>query len=130
MDNIACPAKVRSKFTVLFILVTLLSICQGKLYFYIYEWPDYFSDVWPPHHAALVDKSPYSHTFRSNYSGVGDILEPSIGYFSTWQFALYKLTMARMRVSEHRTMDPAQATTFIIPFDMGVHSFIGTSSLS
>lgn len=27
--------------------------------------------------------------------------------------------------SEYRTLDPALATSFIIPFDMGVHSFIG-----
>lgn len=32
--------------------------------------------------------------------------------------------MARLLVDEHRTMDPAKATSFIVPFDIGVHSFL------
>ncbi len=103
----------------------MLGIINAQPYFYIYEWPDYFSDVWPPKNSSLVEGTPYHHDFRnSEYSGVGSILDPDIGYFNTWQFALYKLTMARLRVSEHRTTDPSKAVTFIVPFDMGVHSFI------
>jgi hypothetical protein len=37
---------------------------------------------------------------------------------------MYQLTMARLRVSPYRTLNPAQAISFIIPFDIGVHSFI------
>lgn len=49
---------------------------------------------------------------------------PDIGYFSTWQFSLYKNALARLRSSEHRTLDPSKATAFIIPFDIGAHSFV------
>ncbi len=111
-------------FLFLFAFVNIFQLTCAQNKFYIYEWPDYFSDVWPPLNAPLVNDTPYSHNFRSNYSGVGEILDPDLGYFSTWQFALYKLTLARLRVSEHRTMDPSKATSFLIPFDMGCHSFV------
>lgn len=95
---------------------------DGK-FFYIYDWPDYMNDVWPQDQAELDPKSPYSHEFRGN-NGAGKLLIPEIGYFSTWQFSLYKCAMARLRSSERRTMDPSKATSFIIPFDLGAHSFI------
>lgn len=48
-----------------------IAYCSRKeLYFYIYEWPDLYHDVWPPADAKLVDDSPYSHKFRSN-DGLG-----------------------------------------------------------
>lgn len=80
-------------------------------------------DVWPPMNATLDSKSPYSHQFRGN-NGAGVMIDPAIGYFSTWQFAFYQLTMARLRASKYRTLDPSKATAFIIPFDLGAHSFI------
>ena len=108
------------------LLYILLCFCVGdeKKYFYIYEWPEYFSDVWPPAGAQLDPSTPYSHEFRSNITGVGLPIDPDIGYFTTWQFSLYKLAMARLLVDEHRTLDPSKATSFIIPFDIGVHSLI------
>ena len=92
-------------------------------YFYIYEWADELMDVCPPLNNTLDKKSPYSHSFRGN-NGAGKIVDPDIGYFSTWQFSLFQLTMARLRVSEYRTLDPSKAIAFIIPFDIGAHSFI------
>jgi len=47
-----------------------------------------------------------------------------LGLFQTWQFSLYKNTMARLRTSKSRTFDPEEASAFIIPFDLGVHSYI------
>jgi hypothetical protein len=32
--------------------------------------------------------------------------------------------MARLRASEHRTLNASLASAFIVPFDIGVHSFI------
>ena len=34
------------------------------------------------------------------------------------------MVFARLRASEHRTLDPSKASAFIIPWDIGVHSFI------
>ncbi len=109
--------------TFLLFVACFAALALGDSYFYIYDWPDYMSDVWPPDQAPLDPKSPYSHEFRGN-NGAGKILIPEIGYFSTWQFSLYKNAMARLRASEKRTLDPSKASAFIIPFDLGAHSFI------
>ena len=34
------------------------------------------------------------------------------------------MVFSRLKVSEHRTMDPNLATAFIVPFDPGTHSYI------
>ena len=47
-------------------------------YFYIYDWPEYMSDVWPPDKAPLHDESPYKHDFRPN-NGAGKCILPDIG---------------------------------------------------
>ena len=91
--------------------------------FYIYDWPSYMDDVWPPEGVKLHNKSAYSHAFRP-YNGAGALLDGEVGLFQTWQFSLYKNVIARMKVSKHRTRDPTLATSFIIPFDLGVHSYI------
>lgn len=91
--------------------------------FYIYDWPAYIDDVWPPAGATLHNKSAYNHIFRPN-NGAGEMLDADVGLFQTWQFSLYKNIISRMKVSKHRTFDPAEATAFIIPFDLGVHSYI------
>ncbi len=91
--------------------------------FYIYDWPAYIDDVWPPKGGQLHNRSAYSHDFRGN-NGAGRALDADIGLFQTWQFSLYRNAMARLRTSEHRTLDPKEATSFVIPFDLGVHSYI------
>lgn len=91
--------------------------------FYIYEWPVEFDDLWPPMGSKLFTGSGYSHEFRAN-NGAGSLLDSASGLFNTWQFSLYKNVMSRLRVSEFRTRDPSLATSFIVPFDLGVHSYI------
>ena len=91
---------------------------DGRSLFYIYEWPPYLDDLWPPPNATLHAKSGYDHGFYDN-RGAGKGIEPDVGLFQTWQFSLYKNLMARLRTSEFRTRDPSKATAFIIPFDLG-----------
>ena len=91
--------------------------------FYIYDWPFYIDDVWPPASAKLPNRTAYHHSFRPN-NGAGAMLDSDVGLFQTWQFSLYKNIIARMKVSEHRTLKPEEATAFIVPFDLGVHSYI------
>ena len=92
-------------------------------FFYIYEWPEYLDDVWPPVNASLSTKSGYDHGFRPN-RGAGRAIAPDLGLFQTWQFSLYKNLMARLRTSARRTRDPSKASAFVLPFDAGVHSYI------
>lgn len=106
----------------LLLSLSICSFCQEK-YFYIYEWPSELDDVWPPQGAVLHNRSGYSHEFYDNF-GAGKLLNSDLGLFQTWQFSLYKNVMARLRVSKYRTRDPWKASAFIIPFDLGVHSYI------
>jgi hypothetical protein len=119
-------------------IIILLSICLmvhqenaaastfTKKYFYIYDWPKKLRDVYPPQNATLHNTTSYHHDFGKN-DGFGRTISRELGVFETWQFSLFKNIMARLRVSEHRTLDSTEASTFIIPYDMGVNSFIGES---
>ena len=98
-------------------------LSSSDKFFYIYEWPSYLDDVWPPENATLHKKSGYDHGFRPN-RGAGRAIAPDLGLFQTWQFSLYKNLIARLRTSNRRTRDPSKAVAFIIPFDAGVHSYI------
>eukprot|EP00605_Chrysophyceae_sp_TOSAG23-4_P001011 GSChrysophyteH1.ASY1.ANO1.1112.1 assembled CDS len=91
--------------------------------FYIYDWPEYIDNVWPPDDSILHERSAYNFDFRPN-NGAGKLLNEELGLFQTWQFSLYRNIMQRLRTSKHRTRDPKEATSFIVPFDMGVHSYI------
>ena len=95
-----------------------------KKYFYIYDWPQKMRDVYPPLTATLHNETTYSHDFNGN-DGYGKTISREFGVFATWQFSLFKNIMARLRVSEYRTLDSREATAFIVPYDMGVNSFIG-----
>eukprot|EP01038_Epipyxis_sp_PR26KG_P004343 gene4343-6146_t len=106
-----------------FLALLLSTLNCEKKYFYIYEWPDELDDVWPPIGGKLDPHSGYRQEFRGN-NGAGSMLDADVGLFNTWQFSLYRNMMARLRLSEYRTRDPEKATSFIIPFDIGVHSFI------
>lgn len=113
---------MRLLFFVVCVAYYILGIHSGK--FYIYDdWPPELEDVYPPSSAQLAAKSGYSHEFRGN-NGAGVMLDRSLGMFQTWQFALFKLLMARLRTSSRRTFNATEATAFIIPFDLGVHSHI------
>jgi hypothetical protein len=96
--------------------------CIGQQ-FYVYDWPNHISDVWPAPGNTLDAESGYSHSFYPN-NGAGMAIEPDVGLFQTWQFSLYKNMITRLWVSEKRTRNPQLATSFIIPFDLGVHSYI------
>ena len=98
-------------------------LTSSDKFFYIYEWPSFLDDVWPPENATLNKKSGYDHGFRPN-RGAGRAIAPDLGLFQTWQFSLYKNLIARLRASNRRTRDPSKAVAFIIPFDAGVHSYI------
>lgn len=105
----------------LFLCALVGKLCSSK--FFIYDWPENMNDVYPVPNATLHPESTYSHDFYPN-NGAGVQLDGEIGLFQTWQFALYKNMMQRLRCSKDRTFNPEEATAFIIPFDCGVHSYI------
>lgn len=113
---------------VMLLLMMMHCSAHPKKYFYIYDWPRKMRDVYPPPDATLHNTSSYHHDFGEN-DGFGKVLSRKQGVFATWQFSLFKNVMARLRVSEYRTLDSAEASAFIIPYDMGVNSFIGEQSV-
>ena len=50
---------------------------QHQRYFYVYDWPKEYGDVWPQPGAELVPDSPYDHGFYDNH-GAGKLLSPVI----------------------------------------------------
>jgi len=46
---------------------------SGEKKFYIYDWPGYIDDVWPPDGAKLHNRSAYNFEFRPN-RGAGKML--------------------------------------------------------
>lgn len=111
-----------TNFHIVIIFILFQKVISESL-FYIYDWELQFDDLWPPEGVELHKRSGYNHAFREN-SGAGKLLDANSGLFQTWQFSLYKNTMARLKTSEFRTLDPEKATSFIVPFDLGVHSYI------
>lgn len=106
------------------LLFVLLLATASHCKFYIYDnWPAELEDVWPPVNATLHPEAGYSHEFRGN-GGAGQLIDASLGMFQTWQFAFFQLLMHRLRTSTQRSFDPREATAFIIPFDLGVHSHL------
>ena len=93
-------------------------------FFYIYDWPEKFNNVYPPSNATLDNETFYHHDFGDN-DGIGKLLNRELGVFATWQFSLYRNIMARLRVSEYRTLNSSEASAFIVPYDMGINSYIG-----
>ena len=119
--------EMKNSFTLLLLFSVMYintEAMEEKKYFYIYDWPKPLRDVYPPPGAVLHPTASYDHDFYEN-DGFGRTLDRQQGLFATWQFSLFKNLMARLRVSEYRTLDSTKASTFIIPYDMGVHSFIG-----
>ena len=81
----------------------LVGLITGDAKFFIYDWPTFMSDVYPPPGAKLDKESKYDHAFYEN-RGAGQMLVPDVGLFQTWQFSLYKNAMSRLSVSKFRTL--------------------------
>jgi hypothetical protein len=87
--------------------------------FYIYEWPDlvnrYANHTDRPHHSHGVEIPDW----RSNH-GAGRHVSKNTSEYKTSQFGLFKIMYQRALIDPRRTLDPALATTFFIPYDFGM----------
>jgi hypothetical protein len=109
----------KSSFTFLLVLSTLICACAIDL-IYVYDWPDLVN-----RYANFSDRSHLSHgveipIWQTNH-GAGREVDISNLEFKTSQFGLFKLFYERALIDSRRTMDPAEATSFFIPFDIGMH---------
>lgn len=88
-------------------------VAPSKQRFYVYDWPEVVNKY------AKYGGHEYNRFFQMN-SGAGMEIDASRGHFHTWQFALFKIIYERALVDPRRTMDPAEATTFLLPYDFGL----------
>jgi hypothetical protein len=95
--------------TVVLVMVLVLAtqypalVCgiQGK--FYVYQWPDKLSNVFPDPSKVLHKWTSYDHDFYPN-GGAGKLVHEDLGIYRTWQFSLFRVLYNRLLQSKHRTM--------------------------
>ena len=98
----------------LFIVGLLLAQTCQALYFYVYDWPEVTNK-----YSKLKSDHSYDPNFVHN-GGAGLAVNETKALYSTWQFSLFKMTYQRALKDHRRTMDPSLATTFVIPYDVGL----------
>ena len=90
--------------------------------FYIYDWPDLVD-----RYANFTDRSHHGHGVEipqwKQHFGAGRQVDSANMEHKTSQFGLFKLVYERALMdSVRRTLLPERATSFIIPFDIGMHA--------
>ena len=81
--------------------------------FYIYDTAE-----WDPIlKAPITARSPQENTDLTMNGGAGLCMNESLSLYHTNQYSLFQLMFNRALKDPRRTVDPALATTFIIPFD-------------
>jgi hypothetical protein len=105
------------KCLILFLLhIYLINIqnSQGRdLYFYIYE-----DDFWPNISTASIYSRDTNEMLEHSLNyGAGPVMDASVGLYHTDQYQLFSMIYYRALKDKKRTLDPAEATSFLIPYD-------------
>jgi hypothetical protein len=85
--------------------------------FYIYSWSESITNSFPD--AYTHRRQHITEEFARNY-GVGPLVDAAQGLYHTHQYSLFSTVLARLEESPYRTLDPAQASLFFIPYDVGM----------
>jgi len=109
---------------IFFALLLRGSVVQSSLpienpRFYIYDWPEAASI-----YAKYTDRDIGLHgvefpRWEENF-GAGRSIDPHFMEYKTSQFSLYKLMYERALIDPRRTLKPEEATTFVVPYDIGM----------
>jgi hypothetical protein len=100
-----------------------LTAAAAESKFYMYTLPERVVNTWPADNLTLTKYSIYNASFALN-KGAGPLIDAKRGMYGTWQFALFKLVYNRLQRSPRRTLDPAQASTFFVPYDGGMDATV------
>lgn len=95
--------------------------------FYIYDWGQRFWWRWPEINEdaiAYCKKNVYVELNQSKLSATGEPLDLDIGLFNTWHFSLFNALYNRLRRSSRRTLNPDEASIFIVPYDIALDSYL------
>jgi len=117
----------------LFVLAIMCVLAAGSLgtaaaeaggteqqHLFVYDWPDLqdryanFTDRKDAHGVEIPH-------WRLHH-GLGRVVDGANMEHKTSQFALHKIFYERALLDPRRTLDPAKATSFFIPFDLGMHT--------
>lgn len=102
-------------------ILCILSIASTDQ-FYIYEWPDIVN-----RYANYTDRSHHGHGVEipqwKQHFGAGRQVDAASMEHKTSQFGLFKLVFERASIDKtRRTTKPDKATSFIIPYDIGMYA--------
>lgn len=111
------------KFVAILALILTLSRSQAsKARIFVYNWPDlsnrYANHTDRGHHVSHGVEIPQ---WRQN-NGAGRLINPKFMEYKTSQYSLFKLIYERVLGDSRRTLDESRATSFLIPFDLGMHA--------
>jgi xyloglucan galactosyltransferase MUR3 len=92
---------------------------QTEKLFYVYELNEEYWWSWPD---PTADCASYGYLSNKHalYSGMGPPVLPDSGLFLTWHFSMFSSIYNRLKRSRRRTLDPNQASLFIIPYDLAL----------
>ena len=77
--------------------------------FYIYDWPDICAVL---------------HCMGRNNRPIGRVLNSTLGTYDTHQYTLFNVMYVRALKDPRRTLDPEEATTFLIPYDSHMDAMV------
>lgn len=106
---------------ILLLLLLQLDYLSSEGKFYIYDWPDLVN-----RYANYTDRPHHSHGVEfprwTEHYGAGRLINSTTMEYKTSQFSLFKIIYERALIDKRRTLDPMEATSFFIPFDIGMHA--------
>lgn len=99
-------------------------IIKKKL-FYMYDLPEEYWWRWPANSTAEKCRANgYLGVEHALLSGIGMPISPDDGLFLTWHFSMFNSLHNRFKRSSRRTKNPAEASVFIIPYDIGLDGYL------
>lgn len=93
-------------------------LTRHNKYIYIYQGPAWDVIANASLHARDANEI-MEHTLNG---GAGPAVDESAGMYHTDQYQLYNLMYHRLLKDPRRTLDPAQATSFVVPYDFATDS--------
>ena len=97
--------------------------------FYMYDLDERYWWRWPNPGTSCYEGGYVNHP-HAELSGLGRPIELLDGLFDTWHFSLFSSLYNRMKRSSRRTYDPAEASLFIIPYDLAMDGYINPKRCS
>jgi hypothetical protein len=99
-------------FVQLAVILAAFTACGGAK-FYIYDtggWPNIST-------ASLYKRDPNERLENSLHGGAGPLVEKIAGEYHTDQYMLFSMIYNRALKDPRRTLNPADATSFLVPYD-------------